>query len=215
MLDLFCNFCYNSASFTESFAKSAAKLPTTKGTVILTLETPTPALNEHINPLRINVGFIVRADAGYSRSFEFDVERLFLPPDLDLQDLRGTAKFSRTPQGLVAEVFISGRTPHECARCLTEFDQAIATQFTELYAFDERSTTESQLILPSNHQVDLAPLVREYMILDLPLVPLCQPDCQGLCSVCGVNRNEEDCGHAQHPVDPRLSPLKDLLDPED
>lgn len=186
-----------------------------EGTAILTLENPTLTVNEHINPLRINVGFIVKADAGYSRSFELDMERLFLPPDLQLEDVRGTAKFGRTPQGLVAEVFLSGRTPGECARCLAEFEQPVATQFTELYAFDERSTTESQLILPPNHQVDLAPLVREYMILDMPIVPLCQPDCQGLCSVCGVNRNEEDCGHAQHPIDPRLSPLKDLLDLDD
>lgn len=195
--------------------KSLHRAPRTKGIAILTLQDPTLTVNEHINPLRINVGFVVKADAGYSRSFELDVEQLFLPPDLQLEDVRGTIKLSRTPQGLVTEVFISGRTPSECARCLKELDQPIATQFTELYAFDERSTTESQLILPPSHQVDLAPLVREYMILDLPIIPLCQPDCKGLCSVCGANRNEEDCGHTQRPIDPRLSPLKDLLDPED
>jgi uncharacterized protein len=180
-----------------------------------TLEKSPPVVNEHINPLQINVGFIVNAEAGFHRTFEFDVPQLYLPPDLELSDLRGTARFSHTPQGLVAEVFLSAHTPVECARCLKEVDQAIATQFTELYANDERSTTESQLLLPADRQIDLAPLVREYLLLDLPLVPLCKADCKGLCVVCGADRNTEDCGHDQHPLDPRLSPLKDLLDPQD
>jgi uncharacterized protein len=172
-------------------------------------------VNQHVNPLRINVGFIVKAEPGYNRVFELDVDQLYLPPDLLLNDLRGTARFSRTPQGLLAEVFTSARTPSECSRCLDPIDQPIAAQFTELYAFDERSTSESQLILPANHQVDLAPLVREFMILDLPMTPLCRPDCAGLCPVCGINRNQEHCEHDQDPIDPRFSNLKDLLDQDD
>jgi uncharacterized protein len=167
------------------------------------------------NPLRINVGFLVKADAGYSRTIEFDVKQMVLAEDLALSDLRGSADFGRTPQGLVAEVEISGRTQVECARCLEPFELPVATEFTELYAFDERSMSESQLLLPANHQIDLAPLAREYLLLDMPITPLCRPDCKGLCTVCGVNRNREDCGHEQHPGDPRFSVLKDLLDPKE
>ena len=169
-------------------------------------------MTQHINPLRINVGFIVNAEAGYSRTFELDAAELFLPPDLALSDLRGTARFSRTPQGLVTDVVITARTPSECSRCLKPIEQGIATQFTDLYAFDERSTTESELILPTSHVIDLAPLVREYMILDMPIIPLCQPNCKGLCPVCGVDHNEESCEHQPSNIDPRLSPLKDLLE---
>lgn len=172
-------------------------------------------MTQHINPLRINVGFIVKAEAGYQRTFELDMADLFLPPDLTLTDLRGTARFSRTPQGLLAEVFLSARTPTECARCLDPINQATATNFTELYAFDERSTSESHLLLPANHQIDLAPLVREYMILDLPISSLCRPDCRGLCPVCGINRNHDSCEHEGRNIDPRFSPLKDLIDPKD
>jgi uncharacterized protein len=167
------------------------------------------------NPLRINVGFLVKADAGTSRTIEFDVDHMVLAEDLALSDLRGSADFGRTPQGLVAEVQISGRTQAECARCLDPFELPVATEFTELYAFDERSMSESQLLLPANHQIDLAPLAREYLLLDMPITPLCRPDCKGLCTVCGVNRNREDCGHEQHPSDPRFSVLKDLLDPKE
>lgn len=172
-------------------------------------------MSQHNNPLQVNVGFIVGAEAGYSRTIELDLAQVFLPPDLQLNDLRGTARFSRTPQGVLAEIFASARTPGECARCLDPLEQPTATHFTELYAFDERSTAESQLILPSNHQIDLSPLLREYMILDQPMNPLCRKDCRGLCPVCGINRNHEDCDHDSAPIDPRLSPLKDLLDPKD
>jgi uncharacterized protein len=167
------------------------------------------------NPLRINVGFLVKAEAGYSRTIEFDVDEMVLGEDFSVSDLRGSAHFGRTPQGLVVQVVLSGRTQSECARCLDPFELAIATDFTELYAFDERSMTDSQLLVPANHQIDLAPLAREYLMLDMPITPICKPDCKGLCTVCGVNRNHEDCGHKQHPGDPRLSILKDLLDPKE
>lgn len=172
-------------------------------------------MTKKVNPLRINVGFLVHAEAGYSRTIEFDVDEMVLPPDLTVQDLVGAATFGRTPQGLVADVQLSGRTVAECARCLDEFDLPIATEFTELYAFDQRSVTESQLLVPANHQIDLAPIGREYLLLDLPITPLCRQDCKGLCPVCGINRNREHCDHDQAPIDPRFSVLKDLLNPKD
>ncbi|MBX3002386.1 MAG: DUF177 domain-containing protein [Anaerolineales bacterium] len=177
------------------------------------------------NPLRINVGFLVKADAGYSRTIEFDVGEMVLSEDFTVRELKGSVTFGRTPQGLVAEVALSGRTAADCVRCLEPFDQAIATEFTELYAFDERSVTEAHLLVPPSHQIDLAPLAREYLLLDMPITPLCRPDCKGLCVVCGANRNQQECGHAQHPQDPqppadeapdpRFAALKDLLDPKE
>jgi len=55
-------------------------------------------------PLRLNVGFIVHQGIGYSREFDFDVPKLPLPPDQELRDMTGTARFTRTPQGLLAQV---------------------------------------------------------------------------------------------------------------
>jgi uncharacterized protein len=168
------------------------------------------------NPLRINVGFLVKANPGYDRTIEFDIDEMVLASDLTVNDLKGTARFGRTPQGLVADVAFSGKTQTQCARCLDEFELPVATEFTELYAFDERSTTESHLLVPANHQIDLAPLAREYLLLDEPITPLCRPDCKGLCPVCGANWNREHCAHEnQPPADPRLAALKDLIDPKD
>jgi uncharacterized protein len=167
------------------------------------------------NPLRLNVGFIVHEDIGYTRDFNFDLPELRLPPDLDLAGVSGRLRLSRTQQGLVAEGRFSAHTPLECARCLDPVDQALTTDFTELYAFDERSTDESDLILPATGIIDFGPVLREYMFLAMPITPLCKPGCLGLCPTCGENRNNVDCGHTQESIDPRFESLKDFLKDED
>jgi uncharacterized protein len=54
--------------------------------------------------------------------------------------------------------------------------------------------------------------MREQFFLTLPMKPLCRPDCQGLCPVCGKNRNREQCDCKAEWVDPRLAELRKLLD---
>jgi uncharacterized protein len=57
-------------------------------------------------------------------------------------------------------------------------------------------------------EVDLDPLVREQILLALPAYPLCREGCQGLCPVCGQNRNERECGCDRRVPDPRWSGLE-------
>jgi uncharacterized protein len=59
--------------------------------------------------------------------------------------------------------------------------------------------------------LDLEPLARDAVLLELPLAPLCAEDCLGLCPQCGINRNEEACS-CEQPVDPRWSALDALRD---
>jgi uncharacterized protein len=65
-----------------------------------------------------------------------------------------------------------------------------------------------------DEQLDLGPMVRDTVVLALPLAPRCRPDCQGLCPDCGVNRNEVDCECAP-PRDPRWANLDVLRSPEE
>jgi uncharacterized protein len=57
-------------------------------------------------------------------------------------------------------------------------------------------------------EIDLDPLVREQLLLALPEYPLCREDCRGLCSACGQNLNEKDCGCERHVPDPRWAALE-------
>lgn len=69
------------------------------------------------------------------------------------------------------------------------------TDFTDLYAFNNRSTTESDLILPDDANIDLEPLVREYFLIEMPISPVCMSDCKGLCTECGADLNLSTCEH--------------------
>ncbi len=160
---------------------------------------------------RLNVGFIAHEAVGYSREFSFDIPEIRLE-DLHLHRLQGTVLVSRTPQGLLFHAVLEAFTPAVCVRCLEPFEQRLRVDFTELYAFAPKHVSESGLLFPETGIVDLAPLVREYMWLEMPIQPVCRPDCRGLCPVCGANQNEVTCHHETQEVDPRLAVLQSLLD---
>ena len=162
-------------------------------------------------PLRLNVGFLINANIGTYRDFNFDFETMRLGEDFGVREFIGTARFSRTPQGLLLQGEFTGLTDLECVRCLDMFSQLLKWSATELFAFDRRNMTDSGLLVPEDGQIDLEPLLREYALLEIPISPVCKPDCKGLCPVCGENLNKTDCGH--HPEsDSPFAVLKDLLD---
>jgi DUF177 domain-containing protein len=161
-------------------------------------------------PFRINVGFIVHEEIGYTHEFWFDVEKAVLD-DLELRNVIGSVQVGRTQQGLVVQGNFSGDTTLQCVRCLNDFSHHMEWEFTELYAFNDKSVSELGLILPDSAQIDLAPLIREYAILEIPISPIHDPDCKGLCIECGQDLNIKDCGHNQHPDESPFSELKNLL----
>ncbi len=67
-------------------------------------------------------------------------------------------------------------------------------------------------MVPETGLLDLEPLVREEMLLAIPINPICRLDCKGLCPICGGNLNETLCTHEDEEIDSRLSVLKTLLD---
>ena len=163
-------------------------------------------------PFRINVGFIVHEEVGYSHEIPLELDKAVLGDDLELVNFEGMIKIDRTPQGLVIQGNFSGETTLECVRCLNEFSFPLKWELTELYAFKKESVGESELlIVPDSAQIDLAPLLREYAILELPIKPLHSPDCKGLCIECGQDLNVMDCGHSQENDDSPFAALKKLL----
>jgi uncharacterized protein len=146
-------------------------------------------------PLKINVGFLHNEPLGSYRDIHFEFPELHLPPNFDVRQFAGSAHISRTPQGLLIEGFFEAIIPLECVRCLEPLDQPLKTKFDEVYAYKNTDFTESGLIIPEDGNIDLGPVVREYLMLEYPIKPLCKPDCQGLCTVCGENLNFTTCEH--------------------
>lgn len=98
-------------------------------------------------------------------------------------------------------VFGSMRTGlvSECSRCLQPFILHLEGQW------------EDDLPAEAVQELDVIGLVREMYYTTLPLKPLCAEVCKGLCSICGADRNHEDCGCDLEHVNDRLSEFKKLL----
>jgi uncharacterized protein len=111
-----------------------------------------------------------------------------------------------------------------CSRCLEPFRVPLDTRFDLRYLPHAENTGEGEQEVQEDDlatafyredQIDLAQLVREQIWLAIPMKPLCQEDCRGLCPVCGINRNVSSCRCESEWVDPRLAVLKQLLPDRD
>jgi len=108
-----------------------------------------------------------------------------------------------------------------CSRCLEDFQARIEAplegEFRRTSAQpgeDERrrALEDEGVILYYGSEVDLSEPVRESLVLAMPMRPLCDPDCRGLCPRCGTNLNRQACGCDDEVPDPRLADLGRLLD---
>ncbi len=148
---------------------------------------------------------------------EGDAYRIVAPVGVNLEIHKDTNRFR-----LVGAV----RTELElaCSRCLEPFRMPIDSSFdVRFLPVSEMSTDEEGQLQDedvetscyADDQIDLSELLREQFYLVLPMKPLCVEDCRGLCSACGTNLNAGACGCAPAWEDPRLAPLKALVDPKE
>lgn len=105
-----------------------------------------------------------------------------------------------------------------CSRCLEGFKRSFTEEGVYYLKAGEEPLEEEKFLLEEDiytlyyaiPEIDTIPLIREMVILSLPMKPLCSPDCKGLCPVCGANLNKRDCGHRQEKIDPRWSKLLEI-----
>lgn len=104
---------------------------------------------------------------------------------------------------------ISAKLRSECRRCLAPVEPEVSEELTVLFAQDADASEDDgfRLISARERQIDLAPALREELLLALPRFVECRPDCKGLCARCGANLNDGPCGCAP-PADPRWAALK-------
>jgi uncharacterized protein len=109
--------------------------------------------------------------------------------------------------GVVAVGHIRAPWTGECRRCLRVAVGEVDAEVHEVY---ERDPVEGETRLLRGSEIDLTELVRDAVVLELPVAPLCDDDCAGLCPTCGVDRNETPCDCATEETDPRWAALSDL-----
>ncbi len=165
----------------------------------------------HQHALRLNVGFLLNKSVGYSRNFDFQEPFLQVGEDLHVENFNGLARLTRTTQGILVQANFEANVPAECVRCLTTFGQTLSAGFDELYTYPPEKTGDPETTISEQANLDLTPMLREVLLLDMPIQSTCKTDCLGLCPYCGENRNEIECNHPEAEIDPRMAVLKTLL----
>jgi uncharacterized protein len=138
------------------------------------------------------------------------------PIDLDL-------RLESVLEGVLVSGSADLQISAECSRCLESFDWHEEIDLTELFRYPttdargaivvEEDESEDPLPVLQDDLIDLQPVLRDAVVLDLPLAPLCSEDCLGLCPDCGV-RMEDDPLHVHDTSDPRWAALAALMDPD-
>lgn len=143
------------------------------------------------------------------------LEMVAIPADaaVDL-DLR----VESVSEGVLVTGVVSAPTAGECARCLQPVTGDIEVELTELFAYPDSTTDattdDDEMGRVVDDAVDLEQAIVDAVGLALPLSPLCEPDCPGLCPDCGVPLASAEPGHHHDKIDPRWAKLAGMLEPD-
>jgi DUF177 domain-containing protein len=131
--------------------------------------------------------------------------------DLELEvQLEGVA------EGVLVTASATVPLAGECARCLDPFTSATTVRFQELftvepeeYSYPAQQDGDESYLLDGSGHLDLEPALRDAVVLELPLSPLCEDGCQGLCVECGIRLADAEPGHGHEQRGAMWAALKD------
>ena len=166
---------------------------------------------------------------GYALEVAVSPSSLQLPACDDAvlsEDVRIEGRLTMMAEQVYFHGVIHAAVTMPCSRCLqpSQSDFAVETRGIFLPSSSDipPSTAESKtgptdeidLYIHDGTLLDLKPLVREQVVLAIPIQALCRADCAGLCHACGCNLNNETCTCHIDNVDPRFAVLNRLRDPK-
>ena len=142
------------------------------------------------------------------------VDLIGVPPGAELDlDLR----LESVMEGVLVTASLTAPVTGQCGRCLEPLSDELTVRLQELYVYPEGGSGATAVREDEDESrmqgdlLDLEPALRDAVVLALPLTPLCDEDCQGLCVDCGERLDDLPEDHAHDTVDPRWSGLQDLL----
>lgn len=173
--------------------------------------------------LIIKVSSLLMESIGSTRKVDVHRSGFTLDDDLTAHDVLASIVLTRLNTGILASGSATGSVELECVRCLNLYEQSFSVTFAEQFRqtteiLDGRGVTpprekpeddegDDELAFEINdaHELDLTELLRQWILLSLPMTPVCGKDCPGPQEYAG---NEEDV------IDARFAALQDLLDTE-
>jgi uncharacterized protein len=172
----------------------------------------------------INVAQLLMAPQGTVRRYPFDEPLSGIDSSGEPRQVRGEVSLLRTGHGILADVKFETSLPVECARCLEDTRVRLSGEFHEEFVptVDVRTGAplppdpDSEAFpIDANHILDLDEPLRQYILMNTPLQPLCREDCRGLCPECGQDLNAGTCACEPSLEGSPFAALKSLLDSDD
>jgi uncharacterized protein len=152
--------------------------------------------------MRYNVAQLLKEPVGAARSYQIEEE--FTEPHRIADAVRGPLNLIRIHHGVLARARLDTRSSLTCGRCLESYSRASTLSIEEEFfptidlhtgrKLPTPAEGEGALLIDSSHTLDLTEVMRQYLLTDVPMKPLCRLGCPGLCAACGVNLNRERCG---------------------
>jgi uncharacterized protein len=130
--------------------------------------------------------------------------------------LQVQVRFESVLEGVLATGTVDSVARGACVRCLESVSLPVRASFQELFAYADRAAhhvdvgddDEDRYVLEGD-LLDLEPMLRDAVVLQLPFQPVCRPDCPGLCVECGASL-ADDPDHSHETIDPRWASLQAL-----
>ena len=116
----------------------------------------------------------------------------------------GEVELVRTDRGIFLKGTLRSNIKAVCSRCIDAFDYPVTQKVEEEYL---SKAEEGSFKINGQGEIDLGEAARQYLLLAVPMKPLCKEDCAGLCPCCGHNLNIGPCRCPESNIDPRLAPL--------
>jgi uncharacterized metal-binding protein YceD (DUF177 family) len=114
-------------------------------------------------------------------------------------------------EGVLVSGEVTAPLVGSCARCLEPIEDTLELDVQELFAYSgsttEETSDEDEVRLVEGERIDLEPMVRDAVVLSLPLAPVCDEDCAGLCAECGQRWDDLPADHSHEQLDPRWAGL--------
>jgi len=144
---------------------------------------------------------------------------------LNIQDIPVSApvtarlELNKTRQEIIISGMVSAELDLQCSRCLNDFKRKLDIPVNVVYhpideiGMETHALKDDELDLGfySGDELDLQELLKEQLLLNIQMKPLCDENCKGICPNCGADLNVAECNCKKREVDPRLEVLKNLL----
>jgi uncharacterized protein len=167
--------------------------------------------------MQFNVSTLLKEHTGSTREYAIDDD---LRLDGEKHHLTGHVRLDRTHDGVLVRAKLSGSMSGECSRCLKPISYPIDLQIEEEYlpsldintgaAVEPPEGQEDAYRINARHVLDLSQAAAQYWALALPMAPLCDEGCAGLCPLCGEEIAVEGHKCTREQVDARWSKLAQL-----